>query len=409
MKIAALQIAIGFINLILIVRYSGNSYESDFYILSNTVVGFIVAIIYSYMSARWIAQLRKRINSKKIYIRAQKIYRTEVFITSVAAFLIGFFILYFIFLSISGYSNKINLLSIGIPSMIILFSTFINSAIIEKKAEGSVESAEYPMLIMQISLFILIIIMKPSKAIHVMLFSLIAHVVSLLIFFNLKNYIYINRVNRQLIKNIIINSAKFAKISLSATIFKSSPLVDRYLASNLQNGDVTALGVASAILSGTTILYEKGVGFKKVLGTIDAIKNKESYQLIDRLATYICVTFFLAAALLTVELTTEALSQCIRYIFSLNLQNSRTTIYLMIILMLALPFQFYGPLVSAVHQYHRREHFPMYIGALGFGIGAVLKYYISKEFSILAIPIISLMVISTLFFINVNKARKLNA
>jgi hypothetical protein len=407
MVIAALQILIAFVNLILIVRFSKSTEESDFYILANTIIGFIVAIIYTYSSTKWIAQLRKRINSKRSYSRIKTLYHSETIITSTTGFLIGLLVFSVPVLWITKYSEQQTMFAIAASCLIIFLSIFISSKVVEEKVAGNIRAAEYPGLVVQLCLLILLVSFRPDQAYEVMLFSLFAHAISFGMFVNTKNYFIQRRLIFIIKSNIKDESVKFTKVGVSATIFKSSPIIDRLLASTLNSGDVTSLGVASAIVSGVTTIYEKTVGFRHVLNTIDRIKKNKKALIIRRLVTSSLFILIGVAGIFFVESINGFFSKSINLIFAMQPENAKTTFYLITILMLTLPFQLLGPVVSVVHQYSRKEYFPMYIGAFGFGLGAIIKYFFAKDHGIFVIPTITLLIVSILFLINYLQAKKL--
>jgi hypothetical protein len=408
MIIVALQILITFINLILIVRFSKSTEESDFYILTNTIIGFIVAIIYTYSSTKWIAQLRKRINSKRSYSRIKNLYQSETIITSTTGFLIGLLVFSILVLWITKYSEQKTISSIVASCLIIFISIYINSKVVEERVVGNIRAAEYPGLVVQLCLLVLIVTFRPNQAYEVLLFSLFAHAISFGMFVNIKNYFIQRRLIFITKSNIKDDSVRFTKVGVSATIFKSSPIIDRLLASTLNSGDVTSLGVASAIVSGVTTIYEKTLGFRHVLNTIDRIKKNKKPQIIRRLTKSSLFILIGVAGIFFIESINEFFSKGINLIFAMQPKNAKTTFYIMIILMLMLPFQLLGPVVSVIHQYSRRENFPMYLGAFGFSLGALIKYFFVKDYGIYVIPTITLIIVSILFFINYLQAKKLH-
>ncbi len=406
---ASIQIILALLNTILIIRYSENIVESDFYILLNSLAGFISAIVFSYINVKWFAQLSKAVDSQRKYSRYIKLFRLEVIITSGAGCALGILGFLTIIKFNDNYSQELFLISLTSLIIILIASILINSYVIEERATKNINKAEYPGAFTQLTLLILLIIFHPSTAPEVLLLSAFSHASSLFVYLRgiqtFKRTVVVNIIK----KNMINNSPKYFKISLSASLFKSSPLIDRLLASQLNDGDVTSLGIASTISTGIALAYEKSFGIKHVINIIDCLKHSKKPSIILRLLILIGLTSLILLCLILIESNTGILTFALIQIFGLNKDVASNCYFILILLIIALPFQLVGPAVSALYQYYRLEHLPMYLGALGFAMSAIAKFFLFNNFGILIIPAISLLTVISLFSINYLQSRKLNA
>ncbi|CAH0343185.1 lipid II flippase MurJ [Rhizobium sp. CECT 9324] len=195
------------------------------------------------------------------------------------------------------------------------------------------------------------------------------------------------------------NSWKLMRpLLLGASIYKTSPVVDRYWGSLADAGAITLLSLAQLFITAFATVLERSAVVPlapRMSRLIDAGRYRE--------ARYLYIRFTLSILLITVAVVSaayfgaDAIVLVISRAFSLNADDSVRLLTLIAALGGFLFASVAGAAIVHVFYSMGDTHTPVYIGVIGFSVGLLLKWAFFHSYGVLGLAAAT----STYFVMNI--------
>lgn len=388
--IVSLQTILQIIFQIIIIRKFGIGKDSDVYIASQTMPLIISSIITASLQSVWMPRFVKGIDDNK--------WDKEIEISQGQSAIISFVIILTLALSINfwlplsnpGFSSS-QIRDTKFFSIILLITTaFSNQSsilTIALRSKNKFILAELVTLFSLLISFFLILVIKCNNIFFLILILLTRSILTYLLHMHLSNWPKLSIVKAIKDKQSWI---LIKPLLIGTSIYKTSPIIDRFWASKGISGSMTSLTLAQTITTSVSSILERSIAtplIPKLSKFVQETNFKKVRIIYKQLLVKIFIIIFIS--ILTIFLIKDEIINLLQMILNTNRSSSKEIINLGLILSGNIFASVTGGALVSVFYAFGDTKTPVFIGTIGFLIGVILKFILFFKFNIIGLAMAS--------------------
>ncbi len=397
--VVALQLLATFVTQLLIVRLAGINSDTDAYIAAQAVPAVIFAIVTSVLQSVWLPRL-------SLVSSDPERWRKEQSISQGQAFIMGGGILFILWLGASWWlpivfpglsSEQVERTLSFMGPLLIATALNTQAAMISigLRATNRFLAAEIVSMVGAFTTLFFVFLMLPQYGLKIVPWVLACRAIA----------VYVIQLKLAEWPTICINEGFSSKetwrlmrpLLCGASIYKTSPLVDRFWASQAPLGGLTVLNLAQSLMAALSTIIERSIcmpitpKLSRFVAANDYNAVRNAYRVGVKNVT-LAVGLFAALLLITYN----ALATVVMGLFHVDTETAFNILLICFFLLGYLHVAASGTIVVAVYYAMGDTKTPVKIGISGFLIGILLK---SAGFLMFSLPGLA-FAISAYYIIN---------
>ena len=380
-----IQILLGFLTNILIVRFYGVGIETDIFLVSQTLPQIITSIVVSTLNSVWLTNLSAQKFSK---IKWNYILSKSLGQATVISIFISTLILILLkplnYLFFNGFDelqrNKIAIYT-SVFLLMMVFNILSSQLVNAFRTKNEFFYVEVINIIFSILILPIIIFIYKTKSLF--FFSLLLCLKSFLILFFQMKFLKWPKIN--IIKGLSDKKSWYLMrpVFSGSVIYKFTPLIDRYFLSFSSVGMITLFTLSQSIISSISQIIEKSIVIETISNFGYLIKNKK-YKLLDLSIkrNLLKILFIVCLFAIFLILFKGSIINYSSIFFNLNNKFS-TDLWFFIILSIGLLHSSSSAsiAVNAFYAFGDTKT-PMITGLIGFLLSIIVKYFLFQYFGV---------------------------